>query len=182
MKFYIEIIAVIFSFLSVFFATRKNILTWPFGIVGITAYTLIFVELKMPAQIVLQAIFLIQSLYGWYMWNKPNEELEIQSLDDPELFLMVASQASMLSAMLLMMNDYTKHPFLDSASAIFSIFASFFLANKVIQTWLYWSMVNIMLIIVFYSESMYPSAILYFVFLIMSIFGYFSWRKDLKTA
>lgn len=174
----IELIAVVFSFLSVFFAIKKNILTWSFGIIGIISYLLIFVELKMPGQIFLQAVFLIQALYGWYMWNKPKEEKLIQSLDDPNIFFLVAVITSISFSFIL---PNSKHPGIDAISTVFSVFANFFLANKVIQTWFYWMIVNISLMILFYIESMYLSVILYGVFLVMSIFGYISWRKDLKT-
>jgi nicotinamide mononucleotide transporter len=80
------------------------------------------------------------------------------------------------------MSGSSKHPGLDAISTIFSLFANFLLANKVIQTWFYWMVVNITLVWVFLFENMYPSAILYGIFFIMSIFGYLSWRKDLKTV
>lgn len=182
MTLYIEIIAVVFSFLSVLLAVRKSVLTWSFGVIGILSYALIFVELDMPAQTFLQVIFLIQALYGWYMWNKPKEKRDVQSLDDPDLFFLVAILASILLSFMLITSGWSKHPGIDAISTVFSIFANFFLANKVIQTWLYWAIVNTSLIIVFYLESMYPSAILYGIFLTMSLFGYISWRKDLKTA
>lgn len=182
MSFNLEILAVVFSFLSVVLAIRKNILTWSFGIIGIISYAIIFFKLQMPAQTTLQFIFLIQSLYGWHMWNKPKEKIKVQSLDDPDLFFLVATLSTTILSLILLTANWTKYPWLDAVSTIFSLFANFFLANKVIQTWFYWSIVNISLVIVFYLESMYASATLYFIFLIMSIIGYFSWQKDLKTA
>lgn len=182
MNLYVEIIAVVFSFLSVFFSIKKNILTWSFGLIGVIAYCLIFFNLKMPAEVVLQLIFIIQTLYGWYMWNKPKEELPIISLDDPHLFFLVANLISIFLSFFLLMGGWSRHPGLDAISTIFSIFANFFLANKVIQTWFYWMIVNATLVWVFILESMYPSAILYGIFFIMSIFGHLSWRKDLKMG
>lgn len=178
----IEIIAVVFSFLSVFFSIKKSILTWSFGLIGVIAYCMIFFNLKMPAEALLQLIFIIQTLYGWYMWKKPKEELPIISLDDPQLFFLVASLLSILLSFFLVIGGWSKHPGLDAISTIFSLFANFLLANKVIQTWFYWMVVNITLVWVFLFENMYPSAILYGIFFIMSIFGYLSWRKDLKTV
>jgi nicotinamide mononucleotide transporter len=181
MNLYVEIIAVVFSFLSVFFSIKKNILTWSFGLIGVIAYCLIFFNLKMPAEVVLQLIFIIQTLYGWYMWNKPKQEVPIISLEDPDLFFLIATLISIFVSFFLLMFGWTKHPGLDAISTVFSIFANFFLANKIIQTWYYWMIVNISLVWVFLLESMYPSAILYGIFFIMSIFGHLSWRKDLKT-
>ena len=178
----IEIIAVVFTFLSVFFSIKKSVLTWSFGLIGVTAYCLIFFNLNMLGETILQLIFIIQALYGWHMWNKPKEELPIISLDDPQLSFLVATLSSIVLSSLLLMSDWSKHPGLDAIGTVFSIFANFLLANKVIQTWFYWMIVNVTLVCVFILESMYPSAILYSIFFIMSIFGYLSWRKDLKTV
>lgn len=178
----IEIIAVVFSFLSVLFSIKKSILTWSFGLIGVIAYCLIFFDLKMPGETVLQLIFIVQTLYGWYMWNRPKEELPIISLDIPELSMFIATSVSMILSYILLMSGWSKHPGLDAISTVFSVFANFYLANKVIQTWFYWMVVNATLVWVFLLENMYPSAILYSVFFIMSIFGYLSWRKDLKMV
>lgn len=178
----IEIIAVVFTFLSVFFSIKKNVLAWSFGLIGVIAYCLIFFNLNMLGETVLQLIFIVQALYGWYMWNKPKEELPIISLDDPQLSFLVATLSSIILSSLLLMSDWSKHPGLDAISTVFSVFANFLLANKVIQTWFYWMIVNVTLVWVFLLENMYPSAILYSAFFIMSFFGYLSWRKDLKTV
>ena len=178
----IEIIAVVFTFLSVFFSIKKSVLTWSFGLIGVIAYCLIFFNLNMPGETVLQLIFIVQALYGWYMWNRPKEYLPIISLDNPELSMFLATSISIILSYILLMSGSSKHPGLDAISTVFSIFANFYLANKVIQTWFYWMVVNVTLVWVFLLENMYPSAILYSVFFIMSIFGYLSWRKDLKAA
>jgi nicotinamide mononucleotide transporter len=178
----IEIIAVVFTFLSVFFSIKKSVLTWSFGLIGVIAYCLIFFNLNMPGETVLQLIFMVQALYGWHMWNRPKEDIPIISLDIPELSMFLAISVSIVLSYILLMSGSSKHPGLDSISTVFSIFANFYLANKVIQTWFYWMIVNVTLVWVFLLENMYPSAILYSVFFIMSIFGYLSWRKDLKTV
>jgi nicotinamide mononucleotide transporter len=116
------------------------------------------------------------------MWNRPKEDIPIISLDIPELSMFLAISVSIVLSYILLMSGSSKHPGLDSISTVFSIFANFYLANKVIQTWFYWMIVNVTLVWVFLLENMYPSAILYSVFFIMSIFGYLSWRKDLKTV
>jgi nicotinamide mononucleotide transporter len=182
MNILLEIIAVVFSLISVLLSIKANKLTWSFGIIGVIAYFFIFCKLNMLAEVVLQCIFLIQMTYGLYMWNKPKEELPIKSLDDPFFFILLASLCSITLTLILIRLNCSKHPIIDATSTVFSLFANFFLANKIIQTWLYWMVVNVCLIVLFIWESMYPSAILYSLFFIMSIFGYFSWKKDLKTA
>lgn len=116
------------------------------------------------------------------MWSKPKENLPIISLNIPELSMFFAISISIVLSYILLISGSSKHPGLDAISAVFSVFGNFFLANKVIQTWFYWMIVNITLVWVFLLENMYPSAILYSVFFIMSIFGYLSWRKNLKMV
>lgn len=62
----IEIIAVVFSLLCVLLAIKKNVFNWPMGIVAVTAYFILFYNLKLYADMTLQLFFLFQGLYGWY--------------------------------------------------------------------------------------------------------------------
>ena len=65
-----ELIAAVFSLLSVWFSTKSNILCWPFGIIGIIAYIYVFRDQGATSNMILQSFFVIQSIYGWVTWKK----------------------------------------------------------------------------------------------------------------
>src|SRR6056297_3344138 len=70
----IEIFAVIFTLACVWLASKRHILSWPIGIVGIIFYAIVFWDSKLYSDFGLQFIFLYQSIYGWYLWNQNKEK------------------------------------------------------------------------------------------------------------
>src|SRR5665647_1701525 len=66
----LEILAVIFTLASVYLTTKNKVSNWPIGIFGIIFYLVVFFQVYLYAQVILQIVFLLQSLYGWYNWAK----------------------------------------------------------------------------------------------------------------
>lgn len=66
----IEIIAVIFSLISVWLTSKSSIWCWPTGIIGIIFYFILFYQSSEYCNMLLQFAFLFQSISGWINWNK----------------------------------------------------------------------------------------------------------------
>lgn len=181
----IEITAVVFSLLSVILAIKNNVLTWPVGIVGIIFYAIIFYETKTWGNMVLQFLFIIQSLYGWYYWNVIGkvEELPISKLEkcDRDLFALSTGLLTFFITFILLMTG-DKSPYLDGITTSLSIVATLLLAIKKIDNWYYWIAADILYIYLFITQELYWSAGIYFVFLLLVISGLKTWKKNIKTA
>jgi nicotinamide mononucleotide transporter len=70
-------------------------------------------------------------------------------------------------------------PFLDAATASFSLVAQWQTARKWIDNWLVWIAVDLIYIGMYLSQHLYPTAILYAVFLILAVFGFREWRRSI---
>jgi nicotinamide mononucleotide transporter len=68
---------------------------------------------------------------------------------------------------------YTDSPVPEADSFItsLSIIATWMLARKIYEHWYLWVMVNLAAIILFLSRGLYPTAVLYLVYLVMSFEG-----------
>lgn len=66
----LEIFGVISGILCVYLAARNNIWSWPFAIISVSLYIIIFFEAKLYADAGLQIYFLITNIYGWYFWSR----------------------------------------------------------------------------------------------------------------
>ncbi|QGM92410.1 hypothetical protein GIR35_15025 [Enterococcus faecalis] len=84
-----EIIAVIFSLLSVYFCVKNNKLCWPMSIIGVSAYAALFLTESSYANFTLQFVFLAQSLYGWYFWNKKENTRKITRIELKQAILLL---------------------------------------------------------------------------------------------
>jgi len=54
------------------------------------------------------------------------------------------------------------------------------MTRKLLENWLVWVAVDVVYIGMYISRDLYVTAVLYFVFLVLSVFGYKQWRESLK--
>ena len=165
----IEILAVIFSLLSVIFAVKNNILTWPFAIVGVTFYGIFFYQNHIWGNMFLQIPFIIQSIYGWTKWDEINE-IKVEQLEKHDRSILAISSfllTTFITFVLIMTGD--KSPYFDGITTSLSLIAMVLLAKKKIDTWLYWIIADVLFVAFFLIEGNYLSSITYLVFLILAI-------------
>jgi nicotinamide mononucleotide transporter len=173
----IESIAVIFSLLSVILTTRKNALCWPVGIIGVLAYGYIFYQNRDWSNFFLQFLFILQSILGWLNWNK-SETKNISSLETYERFSIAIASIIVFFCLSIINSIFSGNlTELDAFTASMSIFGMFLLSNSKIEAWLFWILADVIYIYLFFSQQLYLSSILYFIFLILATYGYFNWTK-----
>ena len=66
----LEVTGVITGILCVYLAAKNIIWNWPFAIVSVAVYIIIFFEAKLYADMGLQFYFLAMNIYGWYFWSR----------------------------------------------------------------------------------------------------------------
>ena len=71
-------------------------------------------------------------------------------------------------------------PFLDAFVTWGAVIATYMVAKKLIENWIYWFVIDSISIYLFISRELYLTALLFFVYLIIIIFGYISWKKKLE--
>jgi len=177
----VEIVAVIFSLLSVIFAVKNNVLTWPFAIIGVTFYGIFFYQNHIWGNMFLQIPFLIQSIYGWSKWEDIIETPKVEWLEKHDRNILVISSFLLtifITFILLMTGD--KSPYFDGITTSLSLIGMTLLAKKKIDTWIYWICADILFVIFFLNEEDYLSSITYFVFLILAITGLKQWKRNIK--
>ena len=66
---YIELIGTLAGLVSVYYASKADILTWPTGIVNEIALFILFYQVQLYADMFLQVYFFIVTLIGWRTWK-----------------------------------------------------------------------------------------------------------------
>ena len=177
-----EVFAVLFLLLSVGFAVKNNILTWPTGIISNVIYMYIFYNLNIFGNTFIQAVFILQSIDGWYKW-KHNNTRKISELDTMDFTktIIVTVVLNFLVYFFLVSTD-SKSPILDSSTTAISIMGVILLSLKKVESWYFWILTDIIYIWFFLKEGLYLSSLTYIIILILAIIGLIQWEKDLKMA
>ena len=72
-------------------------------------------------------------------------------------------------------------PYWDATVTAFSLVAQWLLAQKVLENWLIWIAVDVLYVGIFVFRQLYPSAVLYGIFLFLATQGYLEWKKSLAS-
>ena len=187
----LETFAAVMGLICVILNTRENIWGWFFGILSAFTYAYIFFGEKLYSDVILNIFFILSGIYGWRSWLY-GAKLENKSDKNEALTIRTSSAKYLLSVLLIatlgvfrlgwVLGTYTDAslPYWDAATTSFSFLGQWLLAKKYIENWLVWIFVNIMAIGVYAYKGLMITTGLYACFLLLAIYGYFSWRQKMK--
>jgi nicotinamide mononucleotide transporter len=182
----LEIVAVILSALAVWLTARRHLWCWPIGLVSVLLYARIFLVAKLYSDLLLQLIFAVMQLYGWWQWKQgaPGQDSQhIQPQRLPKQGLLIGLLAGVAGSVMLgyVMASFTDAhiPWLDSALTSFSLVAQFWMARKYVANWWLWIAVDIIYVGVYVYKDLNLTAGLYAGFIVLAVIGLRNWQRQL---
>jgi len=182
----VEILAVVATLASVWLSVRRNILTWPTGIVGVSAYFVVFLRTRLYADMALQVLFFVQCCYGWWAWRRGEKRAEppIRVLSARGRVAVVAgvALAAWTAGTLLGRHTNASAPYWDATASVLSIVANQLLARRVLENWILWIAADALYVGIFTWKELYLSTALYALFLGMVIAGLRRWSREYRAG
>jgi len=183
----IEIAAVLITALSVYLSVKENIWSWPTAIAGVLLFVAVFFHSKLYADMSLQFIYAVISIYGWYEWlHGGSNRTQLKVSSAPVATLVIGSIITAIAILPIgyMFQRYTDAslPFADSSLVAFSLFAQFLMAKKYIENWYFWILVDVFYVPLYSYKQLYPTAALYLAFIPLCVAGLMEWRKSMAAA
>ncbi|MBK6397767.1 MAG: nicotinamide mononucleotide transporter [Bacteroidia bacterium] len=180
----IEVLGFITGVTGVWLTVRQNILCFPVGIINVALYAIMFSSegIRLYADSLLQCIYLFLLIYGWIHWKKSRKSFTIPAMTFVSFstnMILISFLAFISLSFFLQKFTDASLPWLDSALTILSLVAQWMVAKKIITNWVIWIIVNSVYIPLYYYKGLPLTSILYFIFLILAIKGYYEWKKDL---
>jgi nicotinamide mononucleotide transporter len=178
----IEIFANIFNLASVFFAKRNSFHTWWTGIIGTFLLGILFFEVKLYADVILQIFFILTGIWGWWNWlygGREKTELPITRVSLPQLGLFAVAAIFLTLGHGFMLHTLTdaSFPFIDSIILVCSIIAQFLLMKRKLESWYFWIVVDVIAVPLYAVKELYLTSAVYFIFLILATWGLLNWLK-----
>jgi len=177
-----EIVAVLFGIAYVLLAAKESLWAWFFAFFGTLIYTILFWDGALLSSALLNFYYMIMAVYGFVLWRggeDSSENLAITSWSVSKnitviiLGVIVSFVVGYLSA------TYTqaKFAYLDAFVMIFSVIATWMLANKVLENWLFWIVIDSAAVVLYLKSGYHATIVLFMLYIILAVYGYFSWRK-----
>ena len=180
-----EIVAVILAIGYVVMAARQIRWCWPAAFVSTGIYTWLYWENALPLQSLLNAYYLVMAVYGWWRWQQGTQQTPLAVSRRPVGFhlLVIATLVLMVPPLAIISSEgpTTTLNYVDAAITVFSVFTTWLVAQKVLENWIYWFVINTASMWLNWQVEMYLSSLLMLMYLSMSVIGYISWRKDLDN-
>ena len=178
----IESVAVFFSILYVLLAAKESIWCWGAAIISVSLYIYICFSAQLYAETGLQIFYLFMAFYGYYNWNNKESSLQIKEWRTNKHFFIIGIGAILVFFIGFYFATYTnaKMPLVDSFTTVFSIFATYMVAKKILGNWLYWIVIDTVSIYLYFNRDLHLTSLLFIAYTIIAIVGYFSWMKKIK--
>ncbi|MDG6778420.1 nicotinamide riboside transporter PnuC [Thiomicrorhabdus sp. zzn3] len=181
-----EWIATTLGILYVILAAKESIWCWPTAFVSTLIYTLLFWEGQLPMQALLNAYYLFMAVYGFMLWRKhgdQKEDLRISTRPVRFHIIYIVSGAVLTVATGFYIDNvlHSRLPFLDAFVTVFSVMNTVLMARKVLENWLYWLIIDSAAIALYWQTGFHITIIMFGVYLILAIVGYYNWKKLFQT-
>ena len=182
---WIEITAVVLAILYLVLAVKQNILCWVCGIISSVLYFFIMHSAGLYMEAYLQIFYVFMGFYGWSQWKTKTSNTsnfivntwnKSQHLFATSMVLML----SIISATMLRFFTDAALPFLDALVTWGAVVATYMVAKKLLENWIYWLVIDSISIFLFISRDLFPTAFLFGIYIIIIIYGYRSWSKKLQ--
>lgn len=184
----LEITAVIFGLLSVWFAKKNNILVFPTGLINTSIYVFLLWKWSLLGDMMINAYYFVMSIYGWYHWTRKKgdeEEYPIATTTLQEkrtaLYLFVATLIFVV-LVYLFFNKFTNWmSYLDTFITGIFFVGMWLMAKRKIENWLFWIVGNIISIPLYFAKGYTFTSLQYLIFTIIAFYGYLEWKKILNS-
>jgi nicotinamide mononucleotide transporter len=184
----VEIAGVVFSLLYLWLSIRRNILLWPVGIVSAILYIIVFYRSRFYADMGLNVYYFFISIYGWITWSGittgDRGSLNV-SRSSARLWLILSPLTLFFFIIIgFFLQRFTDSPipFWDAFTTALSITATWMLTRKILEHWLIWIIVDLVSMGLYIYRGLYPTSLLFLVYTIIAIIGFFEWKKALKLV
>jgi nicotinamide mononucleotide transporter len=188
---WIEVAAALVSVTYVILTIKQIIWLWLFGILSSILYAVVYEHSGFYAGMALQAYYAIISIYGWFHWSAKSKEpsgsegLPVIRANYRLLIIMVGLWIILWLVIGYVLDEYTNStlPYWDALTASGGIVATWMLARKILEQWLFWIVIDTISIGLYVWQELYATSILFIVYIFMAIVGYRQWSKAwLKAA
>jgi nicotinamide mononucleotide transporter len=180
-----EWLAVVLAIAYLLLAIRQNAWCWAFAIASAALYLELFARSGLVMQAALQAFFIAMAVYGWRQWKGTATQRPAPVRRWPLRRHLPAIAAvvviTSVNAWLLAGSDAGAVTYADAAVAWASVLATWLVARKVLENWLYWIVIDVAAAVLYWSQGLHATALLYGLYTALAVRGFQAWSRDARA-
>lgn len=186
--FLLEIVCFVLGIMSVWFARKENIWVYPTGLISTIITVYLLYTTKDIGNMLVNVYFSIMSLFGWYNWkygkttNQEKLKITLASNKDKLIGVGIACFTFILIYFIYFIYDYeiSTDNYIDLFTTAIFFTAMWYMANKKVESWILWTVGNIIVIPLYAYKGLILLAIQYIIFTILAVLAYIDWKKSVE--
>jgi len=182
----IEWIGLITGVAYVILATYEHPSCWLLGIISSAAIALkSFTDYKLIADGILQVFYIIIGIIGLFNWiygrvGQHEKPISTSPLANHLIAILICLIVSIPLSWLLIHYASARYGYLDTAITMLSIWATVLLVQKDLHNWIYWIVLDAVLVWLYYVSEGYLFSLLFLIYTLIAVWGFIHWRHQVK--
>ncbi|MEM5539056.1 nicotinamide riboside transporter PnuC [Olleya sp. AS48] len=184
----LEIIAVIFGFLSVLFSKQNKIWVFPTGMISTLIFVYLLLKWGLLGDMMINAYYFVMSVYGWYIWTRKVDDQHVTPISVTTKKEKKLSVIIFLATMLFVFVVYKTFDkwtswvaYVDTITTAIFFVGMWLMAKRKIENWIYWIIGDIISVPLYFYKGFTFTSFQYLGFTVIAIFGYLQWKKHLNS-
>lgn len=183
----LDLIGTILGFLYLWLEFKTSVWMWVVGCIMPAIYIVVLYQAGIYADCGMEIYYFLAGIYGLIIWlrGKTEDGSTIAISSTPrKLYVWLALIFLVLFvAIAVFLRELTdsRVPYIDSFTTSLSIIAMWMLSRKYIEQWWVWFVVDAFSSGLYIYKGVYGRSILYAVYTVMAIYGYYNWKKKMKA-
>ncbi|MDB9853015.1 nicotinamide riboside transporter PnuC [Flavobacteriaceae bacterium] len=184
----LEIIAVVFGLLSVWYSKKNNILVFPTGMISTAIFIYLLYKWVLLGDMMINAYYFLMSIYGWFIWTRKenNSVTPISRVTNNEKKIGIIIFLSSLVFVYLIYVYFDKWgtitSYVDNITTAIFFVGMWLMAKRKIENWIFWIIADIISIPLYFYKGLTFTSLQYLIFTFIAIAGYYSWKKILNKS
>ncbi|MBT8320979.1 MAG: nicotinamide riboside transporter PnuC [Eudoraea sp.] len=185
----LEIIGVVFGFLSVWYAKRENILVFPTGIISTGIFVYILWIFGLLGDMLINAYYFAMSIYGWYVWTRKVDDTHFVPITRTNkrekrwsLFLFTGTLIFVVIIYLLFDKFDTWTAYVDTVTTAIFFVGMWLMARKKLENWTFWILGDVISVPLYLYKGLIFTSFQYLLFTLIAILGYLAWKRNLNSS
>lgn len=183
----LEIIAVVFGFLSVWFSKQNKIWVFPTGMISTSIFVYLLLKWSLLGDMMINGYYFIMSVYGWYVWTRKIDDTQvtpISKINFKEKKISVAIFFATLLFVFIIYKTFDKWSdwvaYADTITTAIFFVGMWLMAKRKIENWIFWIIGDIISVPLYLYKGFIFTSFQYLGFTFIAIFGYLAWKKNLN--
>ncbi len=185
----LEITAVIFGFLSVWFSKQNKIWVFPTGMISTAIFVYLLVKWELLGDMMINAYYFIMSVYGWYIWTRKVDQSHVTPITSTNIKEKRLSGIIFILTLIFVYLVYISFDkwngwvaYIDTITTAIFFVGMWLMARRKIENWIYWIIGDLISIPLYFYKGFTFTSIQYLGFTVIAIFGYLAWKKSLNKS